>query len=182
MGCEIFQFLIFRIIRSLCQPHHQSSYDCHIDSGIFFSCRLIVLSHDDIQFPMGGFDAPMIDLAFEQCQWIAVCQIGDVIHRFRVCRLPSAVFFCTRRLFDDGDIPDGIERTASGKGIGQESRIDQSTAFIFLDSPMALFDKGTVRQFLTRAVVSFSCRFGLDYLRQVLLVGLHRQKIMCLLF
>ena len=84
----------------------------------------------------------MIDLAFKQCQWIAVCQIGDVIHRFRVCRLPSAVFFCTRRLFDDGDIPDGIERTASGKGICQESRIDQSTAFVFLDSPMALFDKG----------------------------------------
>ena len=61
MSREIFYFLIFRIIGSLCQPHYQSSYNCHIDSGIFFSCCLIIFSHDDVQFPMGRFNAPMIN-------------------------------------------------------------------------------------------------------------------------
>lgn len=84
---EIFELLALRVAGGLHDPHDQPSYDGHVYSGVFLPRRLEVLPHDDVQLPLRCLDAPVVDLAFEKRQRIAVRQISYVAHR-----LPAHLF------------------------------------------------------------------------------------------
>ena len=106
---EIFELLVLRVAGGLRNPHDQPSYDGHVNSGVFLPRRLEVLPHDDVQLPVRCLDAPVVDLAFEKRQRIAVRQVSYVVHRLPACLFP---FFTSLRggcLVDDGDVSYGVE-------------------------------------------------------------------------
>ena len=109
---EIFELLVLRVARGLPDPHDQPSYDGHVYSGVFLPRRLEVLPHDDVQLPVRCLDAPVIDLAFEKRQRIAVRQVSYVGHRLQACLFPFSAGLRGGCLVDDGNAFYGVEAAA----------------------------------------------------------------------
>ena len=178
---EIFELLVLRVVGGLCDPHDQPSYDGHVYSGVFLSRCLEVLPHDDVQLPVRCLDAPVVDLAFEKRQRIAVRQVSYVVHRLPACLFPFSAGLRGGCLVDDGDASYGVEAAALRKAFEQEGSVDQGMAFVGLYPSVPFLDKGTVRKAAEGAVRPLSLRFRPDRLQQCFLVRLHGQKVMCLL-
>ncbi len=115
---EIFDFLVLRVVRGLRNPHDQPSYDGHVYSGVFLPRRLEVLPHDDVQLPVRCLDAPVVGLAFEKRQRIAVRQVSYVGHRLPTCLFPFSAGLRGGCLVDDGNAFYGVEAAALRKAFG----------------------------------------------------------------
>ena len=159
---EIFELLILRVARGLRDPHDQPSYDGHVYSGVFLPRRLEVLPHDDGQLPVRCLDAPLVDLAFEKRQRIAVRQVSHVVHPLQARLFPFSAGLRGGCLADDVDASYGVEAAALRKAFEQKGCVDQGMAFVDFYPSVPFLDKGTVRKAAEGAVRPLSLRFRPD--------------------